>query len=252
MSIALRESTTTLARRAFDLLPSVYVILGFIGIASTIFACFQVAGYSFWPTHNGVTSGLFYSPIVQGGFLGLVIVALLQTRWLIITPILAFGLFLNPNRGGWIVAGIGLLATWVRQPLIILAVILLGAFFVTLNPSFSDLERFNIWQAGAVNLTWFGHGWGSYADVWIVRNDLGYQPLHAHNDYLELAFELGIYVVPIFCVLAYALAQTSSPEWPLLVAFCTMATFAMPSFIPATASIGALALASTLTGANNG
>ncbi len=250
MTAALRASSVLcLARRAP---PYVYFCLGVIGIISVISAGFQVAGFFFWQTYYDQPTGLFFSPIVQGGFLGLVIVAMARIGFWEFIPVLGIGLYLNPNRGGWVVAGVGLLATWVRQPLIILAAILLGALYFSINPGLSDQERFVIWQAGIVNLTWFGHGWGSFEHVWIVRDGLGYQPLHAHNDYLELAFEHGLYSIPIFCVLAYALSQTQSLDWPILVAFCVMSTFAMPLYIPATASIGALALASVLTGEENG
>lgn len=253
MIIVLRESSLSLARRAFDLLSIIYMLLGFIAIASVVFACFQAAGYTFWPTHVNFPTGLFFSPIAQGGFLGLVLVAMLRMGWWSPMPILAFGLYLNPNRGGWAIVGIGFLAHVVRQPLIILGVILGAAFYFSFHPASSDIERFNIWQAGLVNLTWFGNGWGSFSEVWIIREGLGFQPLHAHNDYLELAFELGLYSIPIFCILTYALTQTKSPEWPILIAFCFMATFAMPIYIPATAGIGALALASVLTkGTTNG
>lgn len=248
MSVALREELTELSRRAFDLLPTIYITLGLVALTSVFFAIAQESGVTPWYTLMGIPTGLFFSPIAQGGFLGLVIVALARIHWWEPIPVLAVGLYLAENRGGWVVAGIGLLATWVRQPLIILAVILAGAFLVTISPGFSDVERLNIWEAGWVNMIWHGHGWGSFEDVWIFRHNLAYQPTHAHNDYLELIFELGIFAIPIFCVLAYALTQTSSPEWPLLVAFSTMALFAMPTYIPATAGIGALALASCLRG----
>ncbi len=244
MTTALRVSSVLcLTRRA---LQYVYFGLGLIGIVSVCFAVGQKFGYYPWFTAYRST-GLFYSPIVQGGLLGLSIVALARLRMWELTPILFLGLYLNPNRGGWVVAGIGLLATWVRQPLVILAVILFGALLISWNPGSSDVERFLIWQAGLVNLSWFGHGWGSFEQVWIIRDGLGWQPIHAHNDYLELAFEFGLYSVPVFCVLAYALSNIKSPDWPILVAFCTMALFAMPTFIPVTAVIGAAALTSTLT-----
>ncbi len=250
MTAALRASSVLcLARRAPYY---AYAGLGLIGIVSVVFAMFQVAGYFFWPTHLNQTTGIFFNPIAQGGFLGLVIVAMVRLGWWEIIPIHGLGLYLVQNRGGWVVVGVGLFATWVRQPLVILAGILLGALCFSWNPSLADQERFVIWQAGIVNLSWFGHGWGSFADVWIVRDGLGYQPLHAHNDYLELAFEFGLYAIPAFCVLAYALSQTASPDWSILVAFATMSTFAMPLYIPATASIGALALASILIGVQNG
>ncbi len=249
MTAALRASYLCLARRAPYY---VYAGLGLVGVVSVIFAAFQAAGFFFWPTHINQATGLFFSPIAQGGFLGLVIVAMMVIGWWEIIPIHLLGLYLAHNRGGWAVVAIGLLATWVRQPLVILAVVLLGAFYITLNPSFNDLVRLNIWHAGIVNLTWFGHGWGSFDHVWIVIDGFGHHPVHAHNDYLELAFEFGLYAVPLFCLLAYALSQAASPDWPILVAFCLMATFAMPLYIPATASIGALALASTLIGVQNG
>lgn len=253
MSIALRENLSTLSRRAFDLLPMIYIALGFIAVISTGLAVIQAFGYSWYPTHLDARSGLFFSPIAQGGFLGLVIVALISISLWELVPILLVGLYLAHNRGGWIITGVGILATCIRQPLVILLVILFGASIITANPGPSDLERFNIWRAGIANLTWFGNGWGSFEGIWIIQNGLGYHPIHAHNDYLQLAFELGLYSIPIFCVLAYALSRTQAHDWPLLVAFCTMALFAMPSYIPATAGIGALALASVLyKGDDNG
>ncbi len=250
MSASLRASSVLcLARRA---LPYAYYSLGMVGILSVFFAILQRMGFFFWQTHAGQTTGFFYSPVAQGGFLGLLIVAMVRLWCFWPIPIFALGLAINPNRGGWVCAGVGLLATWIRWPLLILATVLIGAFFITLHPGISDQERLNIWQAAIVNLHWFGNGWGSFDYVWIVRDGLGYQAQHAHNDYLELAFELGLYAIPIFCVLGYALSQSESPDWPILVAFCVLATFTMPSFIPATATIGALALTSILTGVDNG
>lgn len=249
MITALRASYfLCLARRAP---PYIYFGLGIVGSVSVFFAVLQRFGFYFWHTHVDQTTGLFYSPVTQGGFLGLLIVAMVRIQFFWFIPTLVLGLAINPNRGGWVCAGIGLLATFIRQPLVILAVILAGAFFITLHPGMNDQERLNIWQAAWVNLTWFGHGWGSFEDVWFVREGLGYAAEHAHNDYLELAFELGLYSIPIFCLWAYALAQTQSPDWPILVAYSTLALFTLPTYIPATVGIGLVALALTL-GDRNG
>ncbi len=246
MTAALRASSVLcLARRA---LPAVYMTLGLVGMASVVFATFQYFGFSFWETYRSYPTGLFYSPITQGGFLGLVIVALARIGWWEAMIVPAFGLCLNPNRGGLVVAGVGLFATWDRHPLNVLLLILAGAFYFSVNPTLSDQERFVIWQAGIGNLSWFGHGWGSFADIWIIRDGLAYQPVHAHNDYLELAFEFGLYAIPAFCLILWALTNVESDDWPILVAFCTMSTFAMPLYIPSLASIGAIALLSTLAG----
>lgn len=252
MSIALRMSSfLCLVRRALSELPMVYLALGLVACVSVGCAIIQACGWPLWATYNDRPTGLFFSPIAQGGFLGLMIVAMIRINFWMLVPTLMIGLYLAHNRGGWVVVVVGLLAHWIRQPLVILSTILSGALYLSINPSPSDIERFNIWEAGWLNLSWLGHGWGSYSDVWIVREGLGYQPLHAHNDFLEFAFEFGLYSIPLFGVLAYALTQSKSPDWPILVAFCVLATFAMPLYIPATAGIGAVALALTL-GERNG
>ncbi len=250
MTAALRASSVLcLARRASSY---VYIGLGMIGIVSVMFALFQMGGFFFWPTYLNYPTGLFYSPIAQGGFLGLLIVAMIRIRWYAPIPILVLGLYLNPNRGGWVVAGIGLFATWVRQPLAILAVVLAGAFVLTSHLSTSDAWRLAIWYSGWEKLSLFGNGWGSFENIWLIQNGVASHPIHAHNDYLQLAFEFGLYAIPFFCLLAYALSKSSAPDWPILVAFATMAVFAMPSYIPATAALGALALTTILTGEDNG
>lgn len=251
MSIALRARLVSPVRRAFDLLPYAYMILGLIGVVSVVCACAQWMGMSFWDTYGDQPTGLFFSPIVAGSFLGLTIVALATICWWEPIPVLILGLHLAGNRGGWVVAVVGTLAIWCRQPLGLLFIILLGAFAVTITPSISDLERINIWHAGLINLSFFGNGWGSFNDVWIVRDKLAYHPEFAHSDYLQLIFELGVYSLPIFCVFAYALSKTQAQAWPLLVAYATLASFSFPTYVPATAAIGILALAATL-GANNG
>lgn len=227
------------------------MLIGVIGVISVAFAGSQWFGYSLWHTYGDRPTGLFYSPLVAGGFLGLAVVACGILRWWVPMPALALGLYLAGNRGGWVCAAFGLLAIWVRKPLVLLTILLAGAFLVTWNPSLSDLERLNIWYTAWVNLSLFGNGWGSFTHVWIVRDGLGFQPVYAHNDYIQLVFEFGLYALPVFCVLAYALWQTEAEGWPLLVAYCVLATFSFPSFVLPTACIGLLAFVTTI-GAKHG
>ena len=101
-------------------LPYAYYWLGMVGILSVFFAVLQRFGFYFWPTHMDQTTGLFYSPVVQGGFLGLLIVAMIRLWCFWPVPILALGLALNPNVvvvGS--APGLGFLRPWVRQPLVI-------------------------------------------------------------------------------------------------------------------------------------
>lgn len=232
----------TLIQRAFSLLPIVYIGLGIIGAVSSVVAVFQALGWVPWPTFNGAISGLWFSPIATGGFLGLTIVALVTVRCWFMIPCALPGLYLAHNRGGAAIAAFGLLAIWFRRPLWLFIILLTFALVLTINMSPSDNERMRIWQAAIMHLTPLGNGFDSFSRVLLQHNGSWTWPQYVHNDFLQLAFEFGIFAAPIFALIAWALSQTAAAEWPIFASFCFMACFAMPVHIPAVAVIGALAL----------
>jgi hypothetical protein len=225
-------------------LPIIYIALGIIGTISTMVALAQVFGLQPWPTFNNATSGLFFNPISTGGFLALTLVALATAGFWEFFPILLLGLYLTHSRGGWAVLVFGLIAIWFRRPLWLLVGILALALVFTTSFSASDSERIRIWHAAVLYLSPFGNGFDSFSKVLIQHNGVWAWPEYAHNDYLQLAFEFGIFAIPVYALVLWVLAQTSANEWPIFAAFAFMACFTMPLHIPAVAAIGALALIS--------
>lgn len=215
-----------------------------LGLASTILAIAQASGYFPWPTFQDRAAGLFYNPIAQGEFLALTILLLIPCRlyWPILP--LALGLWLSNSRGAWLALAFGLLAMF-RRPLWLLVFAMAAAVAFTAFPSPSDLERLRIWQAAWSNLTFWGNGLGSFWDLWLGPAPATH-PEYAHNDYLQLVFELGVFALPIFAVVGLGMSRVQAPLWPIFTAFLFMATFSMPLHIPLVAALGAFILISVL------
>ena len=105
-------------------------------------------------------------------------------------------------------------------------------------------ERLAIWHATYDGLTWFGHGPGSFAQLFAVYaapyiDTIEHRPLHAHNDLLELTFEYGVFaLVPaafaLFCLLA------RSPVRFVVLVFLIEGLVEFPLYMPATAFLAAL------------
>lgn len=108
------------------------------------------------------------------------------------------------------------------------------------------VQRLDIWQDAASNLTWAGHGLGSFRAEFPRAapnvDTLSQRPLDAHSDPLELVFELG---VPGFALAAafviFCLAGPALPERLILIAFLTEGYFDFPLHLPTTGFLAALA-----------
>ena len=109
----------------------------------------------------------------------------------------------------------------------------------------SIVERWEIWSATLRGITtWHGHGLGSYYTLFPFLTssfDITHiRPEHAHNDLLEICFELGAVGVIGYCALAIsAIRMASVTGRCILVAFITMGMFAFPLWMPATGFIAA-------------
>lgn len=96
----------------------------------------------------------------------------------------------------------------------------------------SVTARLVAWQTLSANLTLFGHGLGSVPDVLpIIR--------HAHNDVLELVYQLGIFAIPLYVV---AIVGLIAPGSDALWAFGILALVAFPLQNPLSAALGAVVL----------
>ena len=139
----------------------------------------------------------------------------------------------------------------------ILAVVgaLIAASLSNYPPS-ATAELVQIWTDTIKGITLFGHGFGSFygeypyftesIDIALLR------PEHAHNDILEIAFEVGIIGAILYCgFAASAFGMANSVQRPILAAFFTYGMFAFPWHVPVTAFIGAIVLGNVAGSGNS-
>ena len=248
MSIAPWSAAGAPPQGAFDNLTRLAVICAAIvaGFSSAL-AVGQAFVFRLGPTNQNEFTGLFFSPVTQGEFLSLVVVALVIQRLWLFLPLLAPGVVLCPSRAMWASIALGALATYFRKPLWLLILVLGLGVLLTLHPSPSDVERLKIWGAAWRYLTLWGNGFDSFSDLWFVKGNVGVQPQWVHNEYLQLIFEFGVFAAAPLALLTFCASRIDSPEWPILVAFLFQAAFSMPFHIIPVALIGALAIVRTAT-----
>lgn len=183
-------------------------------------------------------AGLFYNSSLFGVLCGLVLVPILANRLWWYAPPLALGLILSGSRGGIVALAVGLTAAYAGR-LVALTLVVLAALtlaFAPLDPA--DAQRLQIWGVVAKSLSLFGHGPGSFVDLFYVRETklLLIQIGTAHNDPLQLAYEFGF--IALIPIALFGMALGRGPVDPTLCAFTTLALFYFPLYTPVTAFIG--------------
>lgn len=89
----------------------------------------------------------------------------------------------------------------------------------------SDL-RFEIWDELVRHISLFGDGLGSFQ----YNTSRGFS-LHAHNDSLELLYELGIGASLAYLIFLLCIESGNATERAALFTFATIATFAFPLYL---------------------
>jgi hypothetical protein len=163
-------------------------------------------------------------------------------------PAALFAVVATTSREAWIATVVGgMVLLWWKLPSlqwrIFCAFVLLvvGAVLLRFDLNFlhggrltSLNDRLAFWQYTLPNITWLGYGLGTYPLLWP-----GWQ--HAHNEFLELAFEIGGGVVPLIGVFVYALGgSVSLPARAALVSLLVSACTYFPFHQPTTAFLAAL------------
>lgn len=210
---------------------------------SSLVAVAQALDYELVVVSPNQYAGLLYNSTVQGMSIALVLIALASHRLWWLMPLPALGLILSGSRGGFLLITLSAIARYTHWLLAIACLIGGSIVFTTLlDPT--DSQRLTIWGHAIRGLTAFGWGPGSFLDIYYTATDhtshapLIFHPEYVHNDYLQLWFEYGIGALAIFVVLILALAQTSSPDWPVAVAFAIGCTFYFPFYCPIPALVG--------------
>lgn len=195
-------------------------------------------------------AGLFINGNTLAEIAVLALIAAIAERMWWFIPVLAPAALLPMARGP-VLALIVALALWTRHRLIIAAVACAtaigGAATMIVGWRMASVtERFDFWADTLSGVNLFGNGIGSFVGLYphfATRiNTLLIRPDHAHNDLLELAFELG--AIGFFCIAACAVAclrGVGRTEKLVLVAFALEGCFGFPFHMPATAFVAALA-----------
>lgn len=183
--------------------------------------------------------GLLYNSGVHAIAIAIVILGLLANRDWRFIPAMMPGLLLSQSRGGYLVLAVGIAARALGWPAVVLMVGMAAAVSFAVMGT-TDAHRLLIWSATWNDLEWLGHGAGSFANVLFWHGDDLHYPGHVHNDYLQLAYELGIWAAPVYLVYAAALIRIRSPYWPAFAGFAVAGLFFFPLYAPVTAFIGAV------------
>lgn len=215
-----------------------------LGIAvSGILTWFQKFGLS--PVDQVISpAGLFMNKnlLAEAGVVT-TILAIAYRQWALTALTLSAAL-LPMSRGailGLIAAGIAWVWSRNKTAGIILALgiitLAVGAFAFGYRLETVD-HRMAIWADAAQNLKWFGNGWGSFyvqfPSTAEFTNVLFQRPEHAHNDFLELIYDLGLISVPFFLLFGYILIQAEELERLILLSILVMGAFGFPLYAPFT------------------
>lgn len=240
------------------LLPAVCFCLGsqnhslrplFIGAGlglslSSAVAIGQLLGWIHWPSIN-IPSGLFLNKNFMAEAAALVLIWLIAERIWWLAALVAPALALAGARGALLALGIGLALelrrhpSWLMGGLLVADMVLFGMGMAT-HSSATTTERLDIWQESANSLGFLGSGIGSYGFMPHQIHADGFS-LHAHNDYLELVYELGVVGAILGALFAWELRGPLNSARLVLIVFAVEACFAFPSHLPTTLAIAALA-----------
>lgn len=159
--------------------------------------------------------------------------------WLLTAATLACAL-LPGSRGAYLALGsvVGLWLCWPRRwyVLVALAAIFAGAIYydmIIMDRWATVSDRLDFWQWTMANLTVWGRGFGTYGTAFFWT--------HAHNDFLEVVFELGIGSTLIAFPIAYLLF-TGGPQRLIVIAVLVEGLVSFPLHNPATVCMVAIAL----------
>jgi len=227
------------------------------GIAlSSIVATAQWYGFEgIEQTTHAFPAGLFYNHNRLAEAAVLVGVALIALRRFVWLPFLLPSIVLPQARGALLAAGVVMVALllWRRRTfdrfvilMILFWLLVLAALTAPQWRSAALDERLILWSYAINNMTWLGHGLGSFSgatDVFLGNGIDASRAEHPHNEYLWLAFEGGIPALAAGIGFALALAKDAAYGRRLFLVFLALAViacFGMPFHDPASILFSAL------------
>jgi O-antigen ligase len=106
------------------------------------------------------------------------------------------------------------------------------------------MQRIGVWQDLIPHLTVWGHGLGSFIVEYPLfqhhTNPLILRFENVHNDFLQVAYELGLVgAVLVLVLLMRMTAAPASPAWYVMVVFLVEAVFGFPLYEPVSGALAA-------------
>lgn len=175
-----------------------------IGLSLSVpFAVAQLIGMPSPVNIADVPGGLFLSRNTLGEVSAVALVLALGTRAWWGAPGPALLVAMSGSRGALLALMVaGVYCAWKLWPKAYAAILTVGLVYLGIGVTMirweSVAERTDIWEFAFINLTWLGHGYGTFAYA---------APMYvfAHCDPLQLAFELGIGSIFAAGIIWYAL-----------------------------------------------
>lgn len=198
-------------------------------------------------TYMQIGSGLFFNKNQQNCVVAMVFLALISmdnwkasilASWVVL-PLFAVGL----SRTAAIalaVAGAFALKGWLRWIALAGGALLLLVLAGWAGRVDSNLQRIDTWLEATEHLSLLGNGLGSFRFAYPVME-------HAHNDLLQISYELGFVGALGFVALGlFLIGGTRGAERLILIAFAVEGLFDFPLYQPATAFLAALCAGAVL------
>lgn len=235
-----------------------------IGLAfSSVLAIFQFLGFNEFVYSGTVRpSGLFFNSNIFAEISGMVLLLILINKLWWYIPVALPGLMVSSRA---VILGLGVslaMLTWSKSKILSFVILIsswLIAYFITFsnvlninpatigsNSTVSIFQRLYVWEDMLAGFTIFGNGIGSFVFKFPEYNKHidGSVTLveYAHNDLLQLIFELGIGSIPLMFIVALLLMVKNDYK-SAFIFFIVIGIFGFPLHMPITAFMFALVAA---------
>ncbi len=182
----------------------------------------------------GVEGGLFVNPNTLAETGALVLVGTLVFKTYRYTFALLPCVF-SASRAALLALGLTFSwYIWNKSKIISVLIISLGFVFFSYRPE-TIQDRLIIWRYALENTTWFGNG------LSVFNSDAYYnlvnRPVFAHNDLLQILYELGIIGAILISCFFLSVLRIKRNERYIVFAFIVVSMFAFPLYLPISSSI---------------
>lgn len=223
----------------------------FMGLAaglsiSGIIAIAQLSGYTpVYALYSNIT-GLFVNPNIYSEVTIVVLIGLIVLKLWWWIPLTLPGIVLVHSRTALAAFGIGLFLMLFKKnksyAIVAITVVILISLYLYRH-SFNTLsieERINLYKDTINGFTFFGHGVGSFEILYPyyathVDTALA-RPRFAHNDWLQLIFEFGIFALIPMLIALNLMRHNNAILWAIGI----ISLFTFPFHVPVIAFIGCL------------